>query len=80
MDVTVPADAPPLFMATEADHGPVTQGLIDLFELWKVEGRSAELHIYDVPNGQMAPSLYIDRLLTWMRAHAIIAADPKAGG
>ena len=80
MNVAVPANAPPLFMATEADHGPVTQGLIDLFELWKVEGRSAELHIYDVPNGQMAPSLYIDRLLTWMRAHAIIAADPKAGG
>lgn len=80
MDVAVPADAPPLFMTTEADHGPVTQGLIDLFELWKAEDRSAELHIYDVPNGQMAPSLYLDRLLAWMRAHAIIAADPKAGG
>jgi len=80
MDVAVPADAPPLFMATEADHGPVTQGLIDLFELWKARGRSAELHVFGVPNGQMAPSLYLDRLLAWMRSHKIIAAEQKAGG
>jgi len=80
MDVSVPADAPPLFMATEANHGPVTQGLIDLFELWKQAGRSAELHIFDVPNGKMVPPLYLDRLIDWMRAYGFVPADPKAGG
>lgn len=65
MDVTVPKDAPPLFMATEADHGPVTEGLLALFPIWKGAGRSAELHIFQTP--RLETRLWLDRFVDWLR-------------
>lgn len=71
-DVTVPHDAPPLFLITEAAHGPVTDGLVALFEMWKDAGEHAELHVYDVPNFSMSVSLWGDRLFDWLRSRGII--------
>lgn len=49
IDVTVHPNAPPLFLAASANHGPVTEGLVALFSIWKRAGKLAELHSYEVP-------------------------------
>lgn len=64
-DVVVPKDAPPLFLVTEADHGPVTDGLLALFSLWKAAGKSAELHVFEVPVFSMTVDLWGGRLFDW---------------
>jgi hypothetical protein len=46
VDVNVPTDAPPLFIAVAADHMPVSAGCVALYNLWKAVGKSAELHVY----------------------------------
>ncbi|AKH41955.1 dienelactone hydrolase [Altererythrobacter atlanticus] len=74
-DIHSPAgDAPPLFLVTEADHGPVTDGLIDAFRIWKDAGHKAELHVYEVPNFSMTVDLWGARLFDWMRERGIL--DP----
>ena len=65
-DVAVPADAPPLFIVTETGHGPVTDGLEALTTLWRAAKRPVEEHIFDVPPGGLANSLWLDRFLDWL--------------
>jgi acetyl esterase/lipase len=45
-DVVVPSPAPPLFIATCADHMNVAAGCLALFESWKKAEAEAEMHIY----------------------------------
>ena len=71
-DVDVRPDAPPLFIATEADHGPVTDGLLALFELWNEARRPAELHVYSVPTFATPVSLWGHRLLDWMEEQELV--------
>jgi hypothetical protein len=73
-DVDVPRDAPPLFIATEADHGPVTDGLLAVFSLWKEAGKPAEIHVFDVPNFSMTVDLWGPRLFDWLKAKGVLAA------
>lgn len=87
-DVTVPADAPPLFMAVGQNHYNVTNGLLALFSSWRAAGRPAELHVYDGVNGPFgltddtppARRRPIDgwamRALEWLQAHDLA---PRAG-
>lgn len=75
-DVTVPGQAPPLFLVTDSNHGPVTDGLVALFEMWKEHGKQAELHIYEVPNFSMRVRLWGDRLFDWMREQGILPQRP----
>jgi dienelactone hydrolase len=74
-DVAAPADAPPLFLITEADHGPVTDGLMAVFSIWKDAGQRAELHVYEVPNFSMTIDLWGARLFDWMREQAILPTE-----
>ena len=46
-DVSVPANAPPLFVAVGATHFNVTNGCLALFAAWKAAGKPAEIHVYD---------------------------------
>ena len=71
-DVATWQGAPPLFMAVEAEHGAVTDGLIEVFRIWNAEYQSAELHIYQVPNFSMTVDLWGPRLFDWMEEQAII--------
>lgn len=64
MDVVLPDDIPPIFMATETGHGPVTSGLIALLEIWIEAGGSAELLVFDVPS--LWNALWEERFLEWM--------------
>lgn len=74
-DVNVPENAPPLFLITESEHGPVTDGLISLFNLWNEQKKPAELHVYDVPNFSMSVSLWGNRLFDWMREQEFVPSD-----
>lgn len=71
-DVEVPPSAPPLFIATETAHGPVTDGLLALFGLWKDAGKSAEIHVFDVPNFSMPVRLFSELMMAWMQRNKII--------
>jgi hypothetical protein len=73
-DVALPENAPPIFLVTEADHGPVTDGLLGLYSMWKNAGLKAELHVYEVPNFSMTPALWGPRLFDWMTERGILAA------
>ena len=44
--LTVPADAPPAFIAVAADDQLLADASHPIFKAWKAAGRSAELHIY----------------------------------
>ncbi|MBO9669508.1 MAG: alpha/beta hydrolase fold domain-containing protein [Sphingobium sp.] len=72
-DVVPPENAPPIFLATEADHGPVTDGLVAVFSIWKNAGLKAELHVYEVPNFSMTPALWGPRLFDWMIERGILS-------
>jgi hypothetical protein len=70
-DVVTSDGAPPLFLAVEAEHGAVTDGLIEVFRIWNDAYQSAELHIYQVPNFTMTVDLWGLRLFDWMRDRGI---------
>ena len=72
-DVFVPDPAPPLFLVTEADHGPVTDGLLAVFSIWKDAGEKVELHVYEVPNFSMTAALWSPRLFAWMEERGILS-------
>jgi dienelactone hydrolase len=73
-DVATWDGAPPLFMAVEAEHGAVTDGLIEVFRIWNTAYQPVELHIYDVPNFTMSEKLWGPRLFDWMRNRGILQA------
>jgi acetyl esterase/lipase len=75
IDVVVPQPAPPLFIATAADHMNVAAGCLALFMAWKKAGGEAELHVYGKGKGafgmtqQGLPSdTWIDSFYTWLRS------------
>lgn len=45
--VTVPADAPPLFVALAADDPLFAKGGFDLVDRWRAAGRPVEFHLYE---------------------------------
>jgi acetyl esterase/lipase len=82
VDVHVPDDAPPLFMAVAADHMPVSAGLVALYTVWKSAGKSAELHVYSqgragfgVRRQGLPSDSWIDRYFDWMRIQGFIPAQ-----
>jgi dienelactone hydrolase len=77
-DVHVPDPAPPLFLVTEADHGPVTDGLLAVFSIWKGADEKVELHVYEVPNFSMTVDLWWPRLFDWMAERGILEAEGEA--
>lgn len=77
-DVAAPVNSPPLFLVTESDHGPVTDGLLALFSIWKGADHKAELHVYEVPNFSMTVDLWGNRLFDWMKERSIIPATAIA--
>ncbi len=79
-DALVPDPAPPLFLVTEADHGPVTDGLLAMFSIWKAADEKAELHVYEVPNFSMSVDLWGPRLFDWMTERGILPAPPSVTG
>ena len=76
-DVHVPEPAPPLYLVTEADHGPVTDGLLAVFSIWKAADEKVELHVYEVPNFSMTVDLWGPRLFDWMVERGILPENAE---
>jgi acetyl esterase/lipase len=79
VDVHVPENAPPLFIAVAADHKPVSMGCVALYSLWNEAGKSAELHVFSKGTGpfgirlQGLPSdAWPDLFLKWIRGEGLI--------
>jgi dienelactone hydrolase len=75
VDVNVPANAPPLFVAVAANHKPVSMGCVALYTVWTEAGKLAELHVYSKGNGGFGmggkglPSdTWPDQFLAWLKA------------
>lgn len=85
VDVNVPSDAPPLFIAVSADHMPVSAGCVALYSVWKSAGKSAELHIYSDGRGGfslrkqgLTSDAWIDQLYSWLKVRGFCdAVSPK---
>ena len=77
---SVPADAPPLFLAAATDDELVdTQWSLKIYSAWKVLGRPAELHLYAQGGHGFAllrqglPSdHWIDNFEAWLRAQKLV--------
>jgi acetyl esterase/lipase len=74
--VTVPADAPPLFVALAADDGLMANGGFGLVENWKTAKRPVEFHLYEQGGhgfGMYQKSTtstgWFDAFASWMRMH-----------
>ena len=78
MDVTLPANAPPLFIAVGSTHFNVTNGCLALFAVWKAARKPAEIHVYDGVSAGFGMSkrglpvdTWTDRLHDWLMARKI---------
>lgn len=65
IDVTVPENAPKLFIATRGDHHNVAAGLVSLYFVWKQAGANAEMHLYDDGTGPFGPDDVGNTSGTW---------------
>ena len=79
-NISVPADAPPLFIAVAHDDAFAASASVPLYSAWNAAGRSAELHIYSKGghgfgmNQQGLPSDgWIDQFGDWLVAQGEIA-------
>ena len=75
VDVTLPQQGAPLFIAVMDGHFNVTNGCAALFALWKEAGRPVEFHVYDHaygPASGMPVATWTDRLYDWLLARKII--------
>ena len=75
-DVTVPENAPKLFIAVRAQHQNVAAGMLALYLAWKKAGVNAEMHIYDDGNGGFGPDdlgtssgTWRESLFRWMQTN-----------
>lgn len=78
VDVHVPDNAPPLFIAVAANHKPVSLGCVALYSLWNAAGKSAELHVYAKggafgiePRG-LPSDTWTDRFLEWIKGEGFL--------
>lgn len=79
---TVPADAPPMFLALSLDDPLFGQGkTLALIESWRAAKRPVEVHLYEKGghgfgmSGRFAsPAMWIDSFHAWMKDRRIIPA------
>lgn len=75
VDVKVPEDGAPLFVAVMDGHFNVTNGCMVLAALWKEANRPVEMHLYDHGNGAasgMPISSWTDRLYDWLQRRGMV--------
>jgi predicted esterase len=75
VDVSVPPQGAPLFIAVMDGHFNVTNGCAALFTLWKEAGRPVEIHVYDHaygPASGMPVDSWTDRLYDWLLARKLV--------
>ena len=81
--VTVPADAPPLFVALAADDPFFGRGGYGLIDSWRAAGRPVEFHLYEQGGHgfgmypkETTSTGWFDAFVSWLAMHGM--ADPRA--
>lgn len=86
VDITVPKDAPQLFIAVHADHPNVAAGCMALFMEWKKAGIDSEIHVYGANTGgffaggrsqvsDQKPTpegFWMEDFYSWLKANAFV--------
>jgi acetyl esterase/lipase len=83
VDVTVPREGAPLFIAVMDSHFNVTNGCAALFTLWKEAGRPVEIHVYDHgygPGSGMPVATWTDRLYDWLLTRRLVTEETSERG
>jgi acetyl esterase/lipase len=77
---TVPADAPPLFVAAASDDNLLSGKSLPIYEAWRAARRPAELHIYErgghgfgMARQGVTSDHWIDELEWWLEEHGLAA-------
>jgi acetyl esterase/lipase len=80
-ELTVPDDAPPLFLAVSADDPLLANASTPIFEAWRAQGRPAELHIFEkgghgfgLNHSGASSDHWIDEFYWWLEAGGLIKA------
>lgn len=82
-EITVPNDAPPLFILCAADDSLMADESVRLYTQWRVAKRQAELHLYSKgghgfgmrPQG-LPIDHWIERFGEWLQAQKLLEAKP----
>ena len=85
VDITVPKNAPKLFVAVHADHINVAAGCMALFMEWKKAGIDSEIHVYGANTGgfyggggnnaSQKPTpegIWLETFYSWLKANAFV--------
>ena len=79
VDVQVPSDAPPIFIAVANDDPIASWTSVHLFSEWKAAGKPAELHIYSIgghgfnaPKPGLPAHGWIDRFAEWLDVQGLL--------
>jgi acetyl esterase/lipase len=79
-DITVPADAPPLFMALANDDELAVEPCLALYSAWRAAGHPVELHIYaqgghgfGMRKQGLPADHWIDRFGEWLAVQGLLA-------
>jgi acetyl esterase/lipase len=79
IDVQVPADAPPMFIAVANDDAIASLTSVHLFSEWKAAGRSVELHIYSkgghgfgMAGRGLPANHWIERFGEWLEVQGLL--------
>ena len=79
---TVPADAPPAFIAASADDPLLSGAACPMYQAWRSAGVAAELHVFErgghgyglVPQGTSSDH-WMDEFVWWMKARNLLKAN-----
>jgi acetyl esterase/lipase len=82
-NISVPGDAPPLFIAVADDDAFAASASVPLYSAWSAAGRSAELHIYSkgghgfgMHRQELPSDHWIDRFGEWLQVQGVL--DPSS--
>ncbi len=81
IDVEVPENKPPIFIAVRQFHPNVARALVALYQVWTEAGAPAELHIYDQLGSSpfLAPTgEWLEEAHAWMRRRGIVPTAEAA--
>jgi acetyl esterase/lipase len=84
-EITVPPDAPPLFIALAANDDLAVRPCLDLYSAWWSTGHPAELHIYaqgghgfGMRKQGLPIDTWIDRFADWLGAQRLLETQRPA--
>ena len=81
IDVEVPDNKPPIFIAVRQFHPNVARALVALYQVWTQAGAPAEFHVYDQLGGSpfLGPTgEWLEEAHAWMRKRGFVPTAEAA--